>query len=72
MSLIIGSDHLEDHAPHRRTLSRTTDFDQLGHHDLSLIGGLSRTTDFDQLGLHDLPLVGGLVAYNRLRPAKSS
>jgi hypothetical protein len=42
MSLIIGSDHLEDHAPRRRTLSPTTDFDQLGHHDLPLIGGLCR------------------------------
>ena len=27
-------------APRRRTLSRTTDFDQLGQHDLPLIGGL--------------------------------
>jgi hypothetical protein len=28
--LIIGSDYLYDHAPRRRTLPRTTDFDPLG------------------------------------------
>ncbi len=48
-------------APHRRTLSCTTDFDPLGQHDFAPHWRtLSCTTDFDQLGQHDLPLVGGL------------
>ena len=69
MSLVIGSDHLEDHAPHRRTLSRTTDFDQLGHHDLPLIGGLCLVQRTSPAGQHDLPLIGGLCRVQRTSPA---
>ena len=69
MSLVIGSDHLEDHAPRWRTLSRTTDFDQLGHHDLPLIGGLCLVQRTSPAGQHDLPLIGGLCRVQRTSPA---
>ncbi len=53
-------------APHRRTLSCTTDFNPLGQHDFApRWRTLSCTMDFDLLGQHDLPLVGGLCHVQR-------
>ena len=59
--LIIGSDYLYDHAPRRRTLSRTTDFDPLGQcpssEDFVTYNGLRPSGP--------TPLVGGLCHVQR-------
>jgi hypothetical protein len=60
-ALVNGSDHLYDHAPRRRTLSRTTDFDPLGQRpsseDFVTYNGLRPSGP--------TPLVGGLCHVQR-------
>jgi len=45
------------------------DFDQLGQHDLPLIGGLCLVQWTSPAGQHDFPLIGGLCHVQRTLPA---
>ncbi len=59
-------------APHRRTLSRTTDFNPLGQHDLPLIGGLCHVQRTSTRWANMIcPSSEDFVTYNGLRLAGS-